>query len=88
VLTKDKRIRRRTLEREALINAGVRSFVMGSGNLKGEAMAKVLAAAMPEMLEIIAEQPPPFIARINQNGKIDLLHPPKAPKRTQPIRSG
>ena len=62
VITKDKRIKRRYFERQALINAGVRAFVLGSGNLTGEAIAKVLAAAMPEMLKLIAKQEPPFIA--------------------------
>jgi len=75
VVTKDKRIRRRSVEREALINAGVRAFVMGSGNLSGAAMARVLTAAMPDILKTIANQPPPFIARINQAAKIDLLYP-------------
>ena len=83
-MTKDKRIRRRIIEREALVNAGVRAFVMGSGNLSGAAMARVLAAAMPDMLKMIATQPAPFIARINQNAKIELLHPPKVIRPVTP----
>jgi hypothetical protein len=35
VLMKDKRIRRNQLERDALLAAGVRAFVLTSGNLTG-----------------------------------------------------
>jgi PIN domain-containing protein len=45
VVTKDKRIRTRPLERQALINAGVRAFILVSGNLKGTEMAAIFAAA-------------------------------------------
>jgi hypothetical protein len=78
VVTKDKRIRRRLVEREALVNARVRAFVLGSGNLSGVAIAAVLGAAMPAMLKLIAEQEPPFIARIDQTAQIKLLHPPRS----------
>lgn len=77
VITADKRIKRRAFERQTLINAGVRAFVLGSGNLSGRAIAAVLSAAMPEMLKLIAEQPPPFVARISQAATVELLHPPK-----------
>src|SRR5438093_5026433 len=38
LLTKDTRIRYHTNEREALINAGVRAFMLVSGNLSGSDM--------------------------------------------------
>lgn len=38
VLTKDKQIRRRTLELKALTEAGVAAFVLTAGNLRGEEM--------------------------------------------------
>jgi hypothetical protein len=80
VITADKNIRRRVFERQTLINAGVRAFVLGSGNLNGRAIAAVLTAAMPAMLKLIAEQEPPFIARINQTAVVELLYPPKTPR--------
>jgi hypothetical protein len=79
VITKDKRIRKRPLEREALINAGVRAFVLVSGNLKKDAMAAIFRAAMPAILELIAIQPPPFIARVSLLARVDLLYPRKDP---------
>lgn len=87
VVTKDKMIRRRFFERQTLINAGVRAFVLGSGNLNGQAMAAILSAAMPAMLKLIAEQQPPFIARIDQAAKIELLHPPKSKRSGRPERT-
>lgn len=77
VVTADKKIKRRPFERETLINAGVRSFVLGSGNLGVEAIIAILTAAMPAMLRLIAKQAPPFIARISQTAEIELLYPPK-----------
>src|SRR5262249_34671960 len=58
VVTADKRIKRRLFERETLINAGVRSFVLGSGNLGVQAIIAILTTAMPAMLKLIAEQDP------------------------------
>ena len=81
VVTKDKRIRTHPLERQALLNAGVRAFILVSGNLKGTEMAAIFAEAMPAMLKLIAEQPAPFIARIDQTAKVTLMHPPPPPRR-------
>lgn len=75
-ITKDKRIRKRPLEREALINSGVRSFVLYAGNLKAAEMASIFSAAMPAMLRLLAEQPPPFIARIDEQALVTLAYPP------------
>jgi len=84
VITADKNIRRRVFERQTLINAGVRAFVLGNGNLNGRAIAAVLTAAMPAMLKLIAKQQPPFIARISQTAVIDLLHPAKTRRPQSP----
>ena len=76
------------MERQALINAGVRAFILVSGNLKGTEMAAIFAAAMPNMLKLIAEQAPPFIARIDQTARVDLIHPgtPPRTKRRDALR--
>ncbi len=47
ILSKDKMIRRRFLERDALIHASARAFFLGSGNLTGEEMARAFVAALP-----------------------------------------
>jgi hypothetical protein len=75
VVTKDKKIRKRPLERQALTTAGVRAFVLVSGRLRAVEMAAIFSAAMPAMLKMVASQPPPFIARVDQNAKVRLLFP-------------
>jgi hypothetical protein len=44
VLTKDERIRYREIERTALMNAGVRAFVLTAKNLQGSEMANILCS--------------------------------------------
>ncbi len=73
VLTKDSKIRYRTIERMALINARVGAFVLVSGNLSGLAMADVFVKALPAMRKFVAKNPPPFIARVYRDGKINRL---------------
>jgi hypothetical protein len=41
VLTKDNRIRYRTLERNALMQAGVKAFILTGTDLRGEEMAQI-----------------------------------------------
>jgi predicted nuclease of predicted toxin-antitoxin system len=73
VLTKDKLIRKRPLERAALIAARVRAFVFTGGNVSGVEMAESIIAAMPRILRIIATTPPPFIARITASGAVHVI---------------
>jgi predicted nuclease of predicted toxin-antitoxin system len=66
VLTKDARIRFRVLERNALLAAGVRAFVLTSGNLRGEEMAEVFVRNLDRMVRLVERRPGPFIARITR----------------------
>jgi len=71
VLTKDTRIRRRTLERTALTAAGLKVFALSSGNLPGEAQAAAFVRALPRIRRL-ARTPGPFIARVTATGAVDL----------------
>jgi predicted nuclease of predicted toxin-antitoxin system len=73
VLTKDKLIRKRRLEREALVAADVRAFVFTGGNMSGIEMAESIVAAIPRILRILATTPSPFIARITGSGAVDVI---------------
>jgi predicted nuclease of predicted toxin-antitoxin system len=73
VLTKDRRIRFRAIERTALINAGVRAFVLTAGDIDGAAMAAVFVKALPKMLRFSAKHAPPFIATISKTGSVTML---------------
>jgi hypothetical protein len=69
VLTKDTRIRRRTLERDALIAAKLRVFALSSGNLSGADQAAALVRALGRIRRL-ARQPGPFIARVTATGGV------------------
>jgi len=76
VLTKDKQIRRRSHERAALIQAGVKAFVLAVGNLSGREMAEVFVKALPAIHRFIASHDPSFIAKVTRSGAVSLLTAP------------
>lgn len=69
VLTRDKRIRYRSLERLALRTAGVRAFVFTGGNVTLADTAAALAGAIPAITEICQRQAGPCIYHIGRAGK-------------------
>jgi PIN like domain len=58
------------LERLALRNAGGRAFLIVHGEMKAEAEAAMIMAALPKMLRILKANQPPFIARLYSAKKI------------------
>jgi len=72
VLTKDVQIRRRHLERNALLNAGVAAFILTSGNLKGEEMGEIFVRARNRMLKFLTKYPRPFIATVTKSGEVKM----------------
>jgi hypothetical protein len=73
VITKDKPTRKRPIAREAMLAAGVRTFIFSGGELNGVEMAASIVAALPRMRRMIAKTPPPFIARITASGDVTLI---------------
>lgn len=73
VLTKDKMIRRRTIEREALINANVKAFVFMSGSIPFSDMAQIFVKALPSINRIASENNPPFIAGIYKDSSVRII---------------
>ena len=69
MLTRDKRIRYRRLERLALQAAGVRAFVFTGGNVTLADTAAALASAIPAIAEISTREPGPCIYHIGRTGK-------------------
>ena len=67
VLTKDKRIRHRQNERNALMTAGVRAFVLTAGNLSGHDAAEVWVRHMARIRRVAESTPSPFIAHVTLN---------------------
>ena len=73
VLMKDKNIRFNELERTTLTRAGVKSFVITAGNIKGEEMAQILVNKLPSIVRFINNHAAPFIDKITRGGTISLL---------------
>jgi predicted nuclease of predicted toxin-antitoxin system len=69
VLTRDKRIRYRYLERLALRTARVRAFVFTGGNVTGRETATILAGALKRITSIARADPGPFIYHIGRAGR-------------------
>lgn len=76
VVTKDKAIRRRAVELQAVVDANVRMFSLSSGNMTGEEMASVFVDNRLKMGRFIKDHPPPFIARVTRSGVV-LAYPAK-----------
>jgi predicted nuclease of predicted toxin-antitoxin system len=73
VLTKDTRIRYREIERMALMNARVRTFVLTAKNLQGLEMANIFVAALPAIQRFTTKHTQPFIAKITRSGRVSML---------------
>jgi predicted nuclease of predicted toxin-antitoxin system len=72
VLTKDSRIRKRVLERQALEAAKLRVFALTAGNLSGADQGAAFVRALPKIRRL-ARRPGPFIARVTPVGAVDLI---------------
>jgi len=74
VLTKDERIRYRIAELAALRRANARAFVLTARkDLSGPELAGIFVSALPRIRRLVAQQAPPFIAKIARDGTVALL---------------
>lgn len=76
VLTNDKHIRRNQLQREALIGAGVKAFVMTTGNLTGEEAAAVWVRHLLKICNLAICTPAPFIAHVTRT-TVEIMRLPR-----------
>lgn len=88
VLSKDDRIRRNPVERQALLAAGVAVFFLGRGDLRGDQMSSAFTAAMPAMKKALRRFPVPFIAGVLLAGHVHVFESAgdrySPPKRLKP----
>lgn len=86
VLTKDDKIRYHELERQALLSAGVRAFVLTAKGLRGTENAQVFVEALPAIHRLLNRQPGPFVAKVTRGAEVVLLtlpeHKKRRPKKT------
>lgn len=75
VLTRDKHIRLREIERAALIASSVAAFVFTGGNASGVEVAEAVIAALPRIEKQLSSVAPPFICRITASGYVEMLYP-------------
>jgi hypothetical protein len=73
LLTKDDRIRSTTAQREILLAAGVRAFILSGASLPGPAMAQAFRMAARRMQRVTLGERCPFIARVTPRGEVRLL---------------
>jgi hypothetical protein len=72
LLTTDKRIRKRPLEREAVRANFVRMFYFSTNRVSGAEMGAALKRALPKMRSLFESTPPPFTASISRSGNVEL----------------
>jgi predicted nuclease of predicted toxin-antitoxin system len=73
VLTQDKNIRNRPLEREAVRRSGLRLFAFTQNNLPSSETSAILLRALPQVVERATEQVPPFIGQIQRTGAVRII---------------
>jgi predicted nuclease of predicted toxin-antitoxin system len=73
VLTKDRKIRYRKVESTALLQEGVRAFVLTAGEIRGEEVARIFVTSLPKILRFVRRHRAPFIAALSRSGSIRLL---------------
>jgi hypothetical protein len=75
VLTKDKAIQKRPNEMLALVNSGVRAFVLAAGAMTGPDQAALFVRLLPKMISFVEHLPAPFLVRVSRDGSCEVLHP-------------
>jgi predicted nuclease of predicted toxin-antitoxin system len=73
ILTKDKNIRRRAGEREAVVTASAKIITLTSGNMTGAEMAATFVTHLADMESLVANQPAPFVAILGPGGMQAVL---------------
>jgi hypothetical protein len=77
-LTKDKHIRYRASEIQALRAANVRAFVLTSrGDLTGAEVSQIFVKALPAIKRLCERMAPPFIALVDRTGDVRLVPGPR-----------
>lgn len=80
VLTKDRNIRYRTREFNALMAHGVRAFVLTAGDLSGDEMAAVFVSALPKIRRFLLKHNGPFMAAITRGGNLRMIVQRQSPQ--------
>jgi hypothetical protein len=72
VISKDRQIRKRTLEHEAVIAGRVRLFTLASAGMNSREQAETFVRALPRILRF-SQQPGPFVAVVTASGAVRII---------------
>lgn len=86
VLTKDKNIRSKEIEKHALMNARVHAFVLSSTDLNGDEISDAFEKAMPRIIHLLDAHKKPFIARVYKDGRAEIAYTQKQWKQEEKRR--
>jgi hypothetical protein len=67
ILTKDKAIRRDSLELRAVLAAEAFYFTLGGGNYTGSEMAEIILYHHATIERLVAHRDPPIVAQLNRH---------------------
>jgi hypothetical protein len=73
ILTKDKRIRRREIERDAINESRAGAFILTASGLGGDAIAEAFARTLPRMVRIWNTRARPFVAMVSAQGAVTVI---------------
>jgi hypothetical protein len=73
ILSKDDRIRRNPVERQALLASGVAAFFLGRSDLRGDQMASAFSAALTAIKKALRRFAVPFIAGVSRAGDVHVF---------------
>lgn len=73
VLSKDSRILKREIEKDALIRWGVSAFFLRKGDLKGGEMGAIFLTALPRMIRLIEATAGPVRAIVRRDSGLNIL---------------
>jgi hypothetical protein len=73
VLSKDGNIRKRELERRAMLDAGVHAFWLGRSDVNATEIAEILRRAIPKIVRLVDNASAPVHAVIRRDASIDVL---------------
>ena len=74
MLTKDKRIRRNSLEKRAVEAARLRLFTLTGGNMTGDQMAELFVTQLGRIERLARKEAGPFIASVSASEVALLPH--------------
>lgn len=73
ILTKDKAIRRNSLERQTLIECDAAAFILTAKGLDGKHQGEAFRAALPRMQTLVSKYSRPLLATVSASGIVTIV---------------